>query len=129
MTPAEAAAPEQSGADPVVTVLLVVPVIVASTEPDSAKSDVAAIVITVDLIIPILPFLQFADSNFMFNESPRLNSVPVERITNAQRISLNCVEPVTGVTKESGFDWAAHPCGACSEDFVLQNVPLGPTVE
>jgi hypothetical protein len=56
MTPAEAAAPEQSGADPVVTVLLVVPVVVASTEPDSAKSDVAAIVITVDLIILILPF-------------------------------------------------------------------------
>jgi hypothetical protein len=56
MTPADAAAPEQSGADPVVTVLLVVPVIVASTELDSAKSEVTAIVIAIDLIIPILPF-------------------------------------------------------------------------
>jgi hypothetical protein len=73
MTPAEAAAPEQSGVDPVVTVLLVVPVTVASTEPDSAKSEVAATVITVDLIIPVLLLLQFADPNFMFNESRRLN--------------------------------------------------------
>jgi len=57
MTPAEAAAPEQSGVDPVVTVVLVVPVIVASTEPDSAKSEVAASVMTVDLIIPVLPLV------------------------------------------------------------------------
>ena len=57
MTPAEAAAPEQSGVDAVVTVLLVVPVIVASTEPDSAKSEVAASVMTVDLIIPVLPLV------------------------------------------------------------------------
>lgn len=61
MNPMEAAAPEQSGVDPVVTVvLLVVPVVVASTEPASAKSEVAAMVMTVDLIIRVSSYLKFA---------------------------------------------------------------------
>ena len=71
MTPADAAAPEQSGADPVVTVLLVVPVIVASTEAGSVKSETAAIAVR-DLIMMFLPCLQ-THKNLMFNERDVLN--------------------------------------------------------
>lgn len=69
MTPAEAAAPEQSGVDPVFAVLLVVPVIVASTEPDSIKIEVAAIVITSDLVISVLHFFANRRHKLMSNKS------------------------------------------------------------
>jgi hypothetical protein len=50
MTPAEAAAPEQSGDDPPIIMVFVVPVTVASTELDSPESEVAAIAITSDCL-------------------------------------------------------------------------------
>src|ERR1700722_519704 len=125
MTPADAAAPEQSGESVVVTVLLVVPVVIAisaSTEPDSAKSEVAAIVITVDLIIPVLPLCNLRMQILCsMNLGIEIFSC-YEMITGAQRISLNCIEAVTDFTKESGFD-------CVSRNAVLQNVWVSPTID